>query len=334
VAAHEQADVVRLESLLMEAAAWARGCLVERLDDATLIVEHGEEPLPFYGMRGPSGSVGTKHLCDDKRETRRLLKRAGLATPTSRAFARRRRREAWEFAAERGGRVVVKPHALVGGSGVTLGVRDEEAFERAWDEALTWRRRRHAPRVIVEEQCEGEDFRVFVVGDRVVSVTQRRRASVHGDGQRTVSELIAHKNQARAANPGLRNYPIPTDPALLDQLATSGYHLHDIPPAGHHLTLRSVSNLSAGGDSIDVTDQTHPAVNALAVRAVRAIPGLAYAGVDLITPSVTQPPDDVGYVISEIEFSPGPMSHFPAEGTPRDMAGAVLDHYLTTPTTR
>jgi D-alanine-D-alanine ligase-like ATP-grasp enzyme len=183
--------------------------------------------------------------------------------------------------------------------------------------------------VLVEKHFEGNDFRAFVVGDNMVSITQRKAANVVGDGVATVRELIERKNAARAQNASLYDCPIPTRLESLDVLAGAGLTLSHVPASGEVVVLRSASNLSAGGDSIDVTEQAHPGFIDVAIRAVRAIPGMPYAGVDLIAPDITAAPTATNYIVSEIEYSPCPtVAHFPLIGTPRDMAGAVLQYYL------
>ncbi len=183
--------------------------------------------------------------------------------------------------------------------------------------------------VLVEKHFEGNDFRAFVVGDNIVSVTQRKAANVVGDGVATVRELIERKNGIRANNTDLRNWPIPTRLESLDHLARAGLTMSHVPASGEIVVLRSASNLAAGGDSIDVTEEAHPGFIDIAIRAVRAIPGVEYAGLDLIAPDITVPPTATNHIVSEIEYSPCPtVAHFPLIGTPRDMAGAVLQYYL------
>ncbi|WP_142392681.1 hypothetical protein [Mycobacterium sp. 3519A] len=194
------------------------------------------------------------------------------------------------------------------------------AASRAWES-------RFRP-VLVEKHFDGNDFRAFVVGDKVVSVTQRKRANVIGDGVATIRELIERKNAIRAGNAYLRDCPIPTRPDVLDLMSGAGLTTAHIPARDETVVLRSASNLSAGGDSIDVTDEAHPEFIDIAVKAVRAIPAVEYAGVDLITPDITAPPTAANHIVSEVEHSPAMLAHFPLVGAPRDMAGAVLQHYL------
>jgi D-alanine-D-alanine ligase-like ATP-grasp enzyme len=159
-------------------------------------------------------------------------------------------------------------------------------------------------------------------------VTQRKPASVVGDGHATVGELIERKNVIRADNLYLCDFPIPTTPEPLDLLTSAGLTLSHVPASSETIVLRSAPNLWAGGDSIDVTEEVHPGFIDIVIRAVRAIPGVEYAGVDLITPDITAPPTATNHIVSEVEHSPATMAHFPLIGTPRDMAGAVLQYYL------
>ena len=191
----------------------------------------------------------------------------------------------------------------------------------------TARQRRWHP-LLVEKRFQGNDFRAFVVGDDVISVTQRRAASVVGDGHATVGELIKRKNVIRADNLYLCDFPIPTTPEPLDLLTSAGLTLAYVPASGETVVLRTAPNLWAGGDSVDVTDAVHRGFIDVAVRAVRAIPGIEYAGVDLLALDITAPPTATNHIVSEIEYSPAAMAHFPLIGSPRDMAGAVLKYYL------
>ena len=49
--------------------------------------------------------------------------------------------------------------------------------------------------MIVERYAEGSDFRLLVVGDKLVAAARREPANVIGDGQRTVRELVEIENK-------------------------------------------------------------------------------------------------------------------------------------------
>jgi hypothetical protein len=87
------------------------------------------------------------------------------------------------------------------------------------------------------------------------------------------------------------------------------------------------------GEPVDVTDEIQPRIATLAVDALRAVPGLPYGGVDLVV-SGESGVGEAGTqraVVTQVDPAPTPAAHFPAQGRPRDVAGAILDHYLTAP---
>ena len=60
-------------------------------------------------------------------------------------------------------------------------------------------------------------------------------------------------------------------------------------------------------------------------RAVKAI-GLDVGGVDFLTPDITESYKEIGGGICEVNAAPGFRMHMaPSEGTPRDVAGPVID---------
>ncbi len=116
-------------------------------------------------------------------------------------------------------------------------------------------------------------------------MTNRDPANVVGDGIHNIKELIKIKNSD--PNRGKKNEKpltkIKIDNITRQNLVEQNIKLNYIPAKGKKIYLRKESNISTGGDSIDVTDQVHSDLKKIAVASVKAIPGLAYAGVDLMT---------------------------------------------------
>src|SRR5690349_16902570 len=122
--------------------------------------------------------------CDDKRVTRRIMERAGVRVARG-ALACEGDLDAARGLLAEVGDVVVKPARGEQGRGITVGVRDDAALERAVALAL-----RFCPDVLVEELVAGEDLRVIVIDREVVAAAVRRPAEIVGDGRRTVAELV------------------------------------------------------------------------------------------------------------------------------------------------
>ncbi|MCB1032914.1 MAG: cyanophycin synthetase, partial [Acidobacteria bacterium] len=84
-------------------------------------------------------------------------------------------------------------------------------------------------------------------------------------------------------------------------------------------------NLSTGGTAVDVTDVIHPDNREMAERAAKAI-GLDVAGVDFLTEDISRSYRETGGAICEVNAAPGFRMHVsPSEGTPRDVAGPVME---------
>src|SRR5215203_1827173 len=193
-----------------------------------------------------------------------------------------------------------------------------EAFEKAQD---------YSSRVLVEACQSGNDYRILVVNGRVVAVAQRVPGHVVGDGQHTVAELVEIIN--RDPRRGVGHEKVLTrleiDGQAQRKLEAQGLSPEAVPEPGRMVYLRSTGNLSTGGTAIDKTDSIHYDNRIMAERAVQAI-GLDVGGVDFISPDISRSFKDVGGAIVEINAAPGFRMHLaPTEGTPRDVAGPVID---------
>ncbi|WP_078594239.1 hypothetical protein [Evansella clarkii] len=325
-----QEEGIGMKSALVEYAALKRGHKVDRLSEKIIIVHTNYgHTFAFTQMNGISSSRIGKYLCDRKHDARYILKGKDISVVESEVFGFYEYNQAVSYINKIGFPVVVKPTNMSRGKGITTNIKSIDEFQTAWEKGFNaYKSNRKAKQLLIERHVNGDDFRLFVVGNKVVSATHRKRANVVGNGQSTVLQLIQLKNEERAENPYLSNYLIPEEHEQLDLLVKKEITLDYVPGKGEHVILRSQSNLSAGGDSVDVTDVAHPEFLSMAVKAVAAIPGVEYGGVDVITPDISAKPDIDNHIISEIEYSPAPLAHFPYKGKNRDMAGAVIDHYL------
>ncbi|WP_444685813.1 acylphosphatase [Alkalicoccus luteus] len=262
-------------------------------------------------------------ICDDKDLTKQYLTKANVPTPQGAKFLEDASNEdILAYGNELGYPLVLKPVSANGGKGVFANVREEqvlkEAIEYVRDE-LGYKE------VIIETHIPGEkEFRVIVLGEKVLGAMHRIPANVVGDGQRTIRKLIQDKNKFRSLNPHLTSRMIRIDKEVLYMIEQAGYELDSVLEEGKRIYLRVQSNLSNGGDSVDVTEELSPALERIAIEATKAIPGLAQSGVDIIVDDET----GAGSVI-EVNSRPGLGGHlFPMIGTPRDFAKAFIDFYF------
>ena len=287
-----------------------------------------------YGAAGQRISAAETHetssvaveLARDKDRARRLLAAAGIPVPTGRlVHSAQEAEQAVAYLLAGGARaVVVKPARGHLGQGITLNLDKPDQAAAAYEFAKAAGGEEQA---LVEEQIEGNDYRLLVIGDQVVATAQRRRASIIGDGNLTVQELVAILNAdpQRGTDPDLPLEAITSNPELLHTLERQGYTLDSIPPVGKEVILNAAPSLSSGGITCDVTAQLHPQNAALAIRAARLV-GLPVAGVDLLAPSIDQPVEETGGVILEVNARPGLTMHLhPSEGASHDVASPIVD---------
>ncbi|NDL57425.1 acylphosphatase [Phytoactinopolyspora mesophila] len=309
---------------LLEREALALGLSTTRFSKGAFVASDGiHDQLVFKWSRSPLSSAVSLALCTHKEATRMRLNRAGVPVPKGRTFANRDYDSARVYAERIGYPVVVKPAMGVRGIGVVANIQDENeldlAFQQLEDSKLG------NQDFIVEQHVTGRDYRIVVVGDEVIAAILREPASVVGDGKNSVAELLIRKNLARRLNPHLWGRPIKYDDAARYQLERAGLTLESVPEPGQQVLLSNTCSLSQGGDSIDVLDEMHPSIKEACVKAVRAIPGLAFCGVDFLLEDHTKPIDEQQAGICELNAHAAIGNcEYPLYGSPRQVARTFM----------
>src|SRR2546427_2430676 len=261
-------------------------------------------------------------IAGDKKLTTTLLASAGLPVPRSDMV--RSADEATAAAARIGYPVVTKPLDGNHGRGVSLDLRSDEDVRRGFDRAIEQTR---SGVVVVESFIQGNDYRVLVIDGHMVAVAQRVPAHVIGDGEHTVRELVDITN--RDSRRGIGHEKVLTrikvDSAAEELVRRQGFDLEAVPPKGTFVKLAATGNMSTGGISIDRTwEADHDNVE-IAEEAARVV-GLDVAGIDFLTPDISQPVRETGGAIVEVNAAPGFRMHtHPTEGDPQYVAKAVID---------
>lgn len=265
-------------------------------------------------------------IMENKVVTKKVLAKAGFNVPKSVEFTSAEQAVA-HFPLFENRAVVIKPKSTNYGLGITIfqqGVKNREDFAKAIEIAF-----REDKEVMVEDYLVGTEYRFFVLGDETLAVLLRVPANVVGDGVQTVRELVAAKNADPLRGDGSRS-PLKKI-ALGDieqlQLKEQGLTVDSVPEKGRTVQLRANSNISTGGDSIDMTDQMHESYKQLAVGIAHAM-GAKVCGVDLIIPDLTQPaqPNLASWGVIEANFNPMMMMHiFPYQGKSRRLTKNVIN---------
>ncbi len=303
-------------------AAKKRGIPSRRLNtDSLVLLGHGSKQRRIVATETCRTGAIAEALAQDKEMTRALLSAVGVPVPEGRPVTDAD--DAWAAAQEIGGPVVVKPQYGNHGRGVTTNLTTREAVMAAYQNAAE-----HADYIMVESFAVGDDYRLFVVNNKVVAAAKRDPAQVIGDVTHTVQELVDEVNSdpRRGEDHGCVLTKIKLDAIALTTLSEQGLTPGSIPASGQVVLIRRNANLSTGGTATDVTDDVHPDVAARAVDAARVI-GLDVAGVDVIVKDIRRPMEEQGGIVCEVNAGPGLRMHLePSYGQPRPVAEAIVEH--------
>lgn len=261
----------------------------------------------------------------NKTVTKKVLQQAGFPVPAGgeyddvasalRAFPHYQNRA-----------IVVKPKSTNYGLGISIFKEPPtlDNYEQALNIAFS-----EDSAVLVEEFLPGTEYRFFVLDGEVKGIMLRVPANVVGNGQHSVRELVAKKNQDPLRGTHHRSplELIQLGPIEELMLAEQGYTFDSVVPTGVTVYLRENSNVSTGGDSIDMTDEIPQDYQAAAAAAVNAL-GAKISGIDLIIPDLTVPAKTPGaYGIIEANFNPAMHMHvYPYAGKSRRLTMAVLKY--------
>jgi cyanophycin synthetase len=302
-------------------AAAARGIPWLRLNDQSLVqLGHGRHQQRIQAtVTGRTPHIAVE-LASDKEETNKILATLGLPVP--RQELAQSEAQAVRAARRIGFPVVTKPYNGNHGRGISIRLTTDEEVAHGYAVA-----REHSRSVIVETYLEGDDHRLLVVDGELVAATRRTPGHVVGNGANTVAQLVDVVNQDPRRGVGHEKVltRLELDAQAQKMLDRAGLTAESVPEAGRVVYLRSTANLSTGGTATDVTDVIHPDNREMAERAVRAI-GLDVGGVDFLSMDITESYRRIGGGICEVNAAPGFRMHVaPSEGTPRDVAGPVID---------
>uniref|UniRef100_UPI0026E03CD2 bifunctional glutamate--cysteine ligase GshA/glutathione synthetase GshB n=1 Tax=Streptococcus vestibularis TaxID=1343 RepID=UPI0026E03CD2 len=261
----------------------------------------------------------------NKTVTKKILADAGFPVPAGDEFTSLEQGLAY-YPLIKDKQIVVKPKSTNFGLGISIFQEPtsldnyKKSLEIAFAEDTA---------VLVEEFIPGTEYRFFILDGRCEAVLLRVAANVVGDGKHTIRELVAQKN----ANPLRgRDHRSPLEIIELGDieqlmLTQQGYTPDDILPEGKKVNLRRNSNISTGGDSIDVTDTMDSSYQELAAAMATSM-GAWACGVDLIIPDETQTAskENPHCTCIELNFNPSMYMHtYCAEGPGQAITPKILD---------
>jgi cyanophycin synthetase len=301
-------------------AALARNIPYRRLTNGSLVMfGWGSKQRKIQAAEIDRTGAIAEAIAQDKELTKRMLDAAGVPVPHGRVVSDAD--DAWTAAQEIGLPVVVKPKDGNQGKGVAVNLNTREQLANGFAVASQF-----GEEIMVERYLPGHDFRLLVVGNKLIAAARRDPPQVVGDGVHSVRELVDQVNldPRRGNGHSTSLTKIRFDDIALHSLAGQGYQADSVPPKGQRVVLRNNANLSTGGAATDVTDDVHPEVAARAIAAAHMV-GLDICGVDLVCDSVLKPIEEQGGGVVEVNAAPGLRMHLsPSFGKGRPVGEAII----------
>ncbi len=321
-------ETMELSTQMLIFDAIQKGINVEILDEEDQFLKLWHKDHVEYVKNGNMTSKDNYVIplaMANKTVTKKILDQAGFPVPagaefTSKDAALRYYGQIAETA------IVVKPKSTNFGLGISI-FQDAASltdYEKALDIAFA-----EDTAVLIEEFIPGTEYRFFVLDGECIAVLLRVAANVVGDGKQTIAQLVAEKNSNPLRG---RDHRAPLEiidlgPIELLMLEQQGYTPDTVLPAGVKADLRGNSNISTGGDSIDVTETMHPSYKQLAADMAKAM-GAWACGVDLIIPDTHKiaTKEEPNATCIELNFNPSMYMHtYCHEGPGQEITPKILD---------
>ena len=302
-------------------AAVLKGIPYRRLTEGSMVqFGWGSKQRRIQAAETDTTSAIAESIAQDKDLTKSLLLAAGVPVPIGRPA--KDLEDAWQIAQSIGLPVVVKPQDGNQGKGVTVNIIERDLFNQAYETAARY------GEVLVEKFLPGSDYRLLVVGNKLVAAARREPPLVVGDGTHTVKELVDKVNADPRRGDGHSTSltKIKFDDIAIGRLKLQDLEPNSVPEKGRRVILRNNANLSTGGTATDVTDDVHAAVAARVVAAAQMV-GVDICGVDVVCESVLKPLEEQNGGVVEVNAAPGLRMHIsPSFGKGRNVGKAVIDH--------
>ena len=294
--------------------------VIDKDNNLISVVHDGKEYIILEGTISDANSLISFWISNDKWMTRQFLHRKGISHAKGIML-----KDGYSFEAltELVFPAVVKPADTDHGIAVSVGIKNREDLISAIKTAFKF-----SKKVIVEEFFAGQEYRFLVIDYQVRAITLREPANVIGDGTSTIKQLVDKKNEGRGLDYTYPLLKINIDDEVNRHLKALSLAPESVLKDGEKIYLRSNSNLSTGGDSIDVTDDIPLFYKDKAVKAAQSA-GLKIAGIDIIIKDMNIEPSPKTYIVVELN-APAMLSmhNYPYIGKNRHVEKYVLDSIL------
>ena len=325
-----------------------------QMRSACFIDEARKRGVKFKAAKGPFGY--TNHFCaeitgkkirfeslplaehigkydvvfvDCKERTKNRLKKGGFPITEGKSFWFWQKVRALRYGVDEFGfPLVVKPRGGSVARHVTINIRSKEELQLAIDKAVVY-----SPAFIIERFIEKSFiYRATVVDFDYVAVVKQMPANIVGDGNSTIQELVARKNNDKhRGEPHQKEftlYKLVLDETTTKLLAEKNFNLQSISKRDEVVYLQKNPFLKLGGDLVEITGNIHPD-NIQLFRNIAKFFDIRLVGIDFLVPDISHSWKNQTCAVLELNSVPCiEMHHCPSSGNPQNIAAALVDLFF------
>jgi len=198
--------------------------------------------------------------------------------------------------------LIVKPVNEEHGNGVMMHILTMDELQEKLSTAFET-----YDNLLIQEEIVGDEIRFLVVKGQVLVAIHRIPATVTGDGQQSIQQLIDQENAENEHRGTGYQKPlsfIEVDDELLSYIDKQKLDLDSTPRDWQEVQLRGNSNLGTWWTIIDVTNDVSDELKEVCIKACEIF-GLDICGVDVLTSDFTKSLAETDWVILELNDTPG-----------------------------
>ncbi|MEM7343972.1 MAG: hypothetical protein AAF485_06995 [Chloroflexota bacterium] len=293
---------------------------IESLGAEIFEITKGEHTVRVYEQHTQLGDSVTNRLLEHKEIVYRLLSKIDVPIPRYIVLKDLDISAATTFMTDLNQPVVVKPAYGTGsGAGITTNIMRASQLYRA----IAWSRT-FCPTIIIEEQIQGNNYRLLFLDGVLLDCIERKPPTVTGDGMSSIQRLIDQENRQRVKGDlQLAQNLIPIDLDTKNSLAAQGLTLRTIPVRGQIVKVKDIINCNRAEENESPSEK--PAESLLSLgQEISATAGARLVGIDIITSDLTIDLDQSGGRVIEINTPPGHFYHHFKKGEGYPVAVQLL----------
>jgi len=236
-------------------------------------------------------------LAKSKYVTNKFLRLSGFPVAGQARIASAK--DAIKFARENGYPLVLKPENEEQGRGIFANITNKQDLLDCYSKVL-----KDFDKILIETHIAGYHYRIDFMEEKLIKAVRRQAPMIVGDGYKSVQLLIDALNKdPERLDPASSKKMVVLDDDLYRCLAIQNIMIDDVLPKGRTIFLKSISNLSRGGEQVHVESEVHPENLALCKSVARAM-RLQIAGIDILSKDISKPWYTNGAAICEVNAQP------------------------------